>query len=156
MSSTLVSIRGKAIQSHPKTAKSHRIIGLALAVVGALRAHRTCQFEERLARDPAWLGNDGLVFVDEVGRPVSPDHALRLFQRAASRAGLPQIALQGLRHSAATAGLATDVPLLATSKRLGHSSVSITGDLYSHAVEQVDREAADRTAALLLPRVAHP
>lgn len=46
--------------------------------------------------------------------------------------------------------------MLAMSKRLGHSSVSITGDLYSHAVEQVDREAADRTAAFLLPRVSHP
>ena len=36
------------------------------------------------------------------------------------------------------------------SKRLGHSSVSITGDLYSHVVEQLDREAAERTAALMV------
>jgi integrase len=43
------------------------------------------------------------------------------------------------------------VPLLAMSKRLGHSSIAITGDLYSHVVEQLDRQAADLTADLLMP-----
>jgi hypothetical protein len=47
------------------------------------------------------------------------------------------------------------VPLLAMSKRLGHSSVAGTGDLYSHPVEQLDREAAERTAAVLVPQVAN-
>jgi len=41
------------------------------------------------------------------------------------------------------------------SKRLGHSSVSITADLYTHTVEQVDRDAAERTAALLVPVAAN-
>ena len=70
----------------------------------------------------------------------------------ARRAGLPVIPFLGLRHGAATAGLAAGVPLLAMSKRLGHSSVSITADLYSHVVEQLDREAAERTAALVVPQ----
>lgn len=58
---------------------------------------------------------------------------------AARRAGLPVISFHGLRHGAATAGLAAGVPLLAMSKRLGHSSVSITADRYSHVVEQLEQ-----------------
>ena len=49
-------------------------------------------------------------------------------------------------------GLAAGVALLTMSKRLGHSSVAITGDLYSHQVEQLDREAAEKIAALLVPQ----
>jgi integrase len=145
-----VSIRGRVAHSEPKTAKARRTIAIAPVVVEALRSYRRHQREGHLALGPGWT-DTGLVFTCEDGRGLHPDFILRSFQRAARCAGLPVISFHGLRHGAATAGLAAGVPLLAMSKRLGHSSVSITGDLYSHVVERLDREAAERTAALLVP-----
>ena len=144
-----VSIRGRAVESEPKTAKARRTIAIAPVVVEALRSYRRHQREEHLALGPDWT-DSGLVFTYEDGRGLHPDFILRSFQRAARRVGLPVISFHGLRHGAATVGLAAGVALLAMSKRLGHSSVSITGDRYSHVVEQLDSEAADRTAALLV------
>ncbi len=137
--------------SVPKSAKSKPTIAIAPVVVEALRGYRRRQRKEHLALGPDWT-DSGLVFTYEDGRGLHPDFILRSFQRDARRVGLPVISFHGLRHGAATAGLAAGVPLLAMSKRLGHSSVSITGDLYSHVVEHLDREAAERTAALMVPR----
>jgi integrase len=146
-----VSIRGRTVESTPKTAKGHRTIALAPVIVDTLKSWHRRQLKERLAWGPGWT-DSGFVFTSEDGRPYQPQYVLRSFQCAARRAGLPVIPFHGLRHGAATAGLAAGVPLLAMSKRLGHSSVAITGDLYSHVVEQLDREAAERTADLLVPR----
>ena len=71
------------------------------------------------------------------------------FQRAAKRSGLPVLPLHALRHSHAVVGLRAEVSLHTMSRRLGHSSVAITGDFYSHVVEELDRDAADKTADLL-------
>lgn len=92
------------------------------------------------------------MFTYEDGRTPQPTYLLKSFQRAAGRAGLPVIAFHGLRHGAATAGLRAGVPLLAMSKRLGHSSMAITGDLYSHVLEELDRQAGD----LLMAAIGRP
>ena len=57
-------------------------------------------------------------------------------------------------RSAATTGIRAGVDLLRMSKRLGHSSVSVTGNIYAHFIEELDQEAAEKTAGLLLPRAA--
>jgi integrase len=107
-----------------------------------------------MAWGPSWT-DSGFVFTWEDGRPYNPQYVLRSFQRAAGHTGLPVISFHGIRHGTATTGLAVGVALLTMSKRPGHSSVSITGDLYSHQVDQLDREAAEKTAALLVPQGAN-
>ena len=59
---------------------------------------------------------------------------------------LPQISVHDLRHTFATLGLANGTPLKVMSKRLGHSSISVREDIYSHVSEGMDREAASRIA----------
>jgi integrase len=136
------------VESGPKTAKGRRTIAIAPGVVEALRAHRRRQLEERLSWGPAWT-DTGLVFTREDGTGLHPQYVTWAFQRAAKRAGLPVLPLHALRHGHATAGLRAGVDLHTMSRRLGHSSVAITGDVYSHVVEELDRDAADRTADLL-------
>jgi integrase len=67
--------------------------------------------------------------------------------------GLPRrllpVRLHDLRHGAASLMLAAGVPISLVSKRLGHSSISITSDTYTHLLEGVGREAAERAAALV-------
>ena len=79
-----------------------------------------------------------------------PDVLTKTFQRRAKAAGLPVIRLHDLRHSFATAALEAGVPLKVVSDRLGHASINITGDTYSHVRPEVDQEAANLVANLIL------
>lgn len=74
---------------------------------------------------------------------ISPDWVTRRFQRLAADAGLRPIGLHGLRHGWATWALQSGVPTKVVSERLGHASVAITMDRYSHVIEGMDREAAE-------------
>ncbi len=146
VSETRVVVSYEVVTGTPKSKRSARRIGLDPVTVAALRAHKARQAAERLAWGPGWT-DCGLVFVQEDGRPYHPQRLSQAFQVAARKAGLPRIRLHDLRHSHATAGLEAGVPLLMMSRRLGHSSLSITADTYSHVLPAADQEAADQIAS---------
>jgi integrase len=82
---------------------------------------------------------------EERGKPVDPRNVLRAVKEGARAAGLNEEAavnVHALRHSAASAMLVSGVPLLTVSRMLGHSSVSITGDIYGHVTDDGGRQAA--------------
>src|SRR5262249_4579616 len=91
------------------------------------------------------------VFTLATRAPVSPDLLTRSFDDAVGGAkpGLPRITLHGLRHAHATAMLAAGVPLKIVADRLGHASVRVTGDVYSHVVAGLDEQAAETDGRLL-------
>ncbi len=95
----------------------------------------------------------GLVFAREDGGPLRPEYVTRRMQAIAERAGLPRKRLHDLRHGSASLQLAAGVPLAVVSKRLGHSSLSITSDTYSHLLRGVGRDAAEAAVALV-PRAS--
>jgi len=63
---------------------------------------------------------------------------------------MPKIRLHDLRHGYATAALEAGTPMKAVSNRLGHASISITADIYSHVRPEVDQEVADQVASLIM------
>ncbi len=69
------------------------------------------------------------------------------FAKAVNGAGLPHVSFHSLRRLHATTGLRAGVDLLTMSKRLGHSSVSVTGNIYAHFIEELDHEAAEKRPA---------
>jgi integrase len=71
--------------------------------------------------------------------------------RAGARraAALPTIPLRGLRHTYATLAVRSGVNARVVSGRLGHSTVALTLDIYSHVLPQADQDAVDRIAALI-------
>ena len=73
----------------------------------------------------------------------------KAFRDHRTAAMLPDIPLHGLRHTYATLALATGVNPRIVSARLGHATVALTLDVYSHVLPQADQEAADRIAELL-------
>lgn len=89
------------------------------------------------------------VFGDSQGDPLKPLEVTRYFQKLVQHAGLPRIRLHDLRHTSATLGLESGESLLEVSRRLGHSSVAITGDIYSEVSPQAARSAAERMASLV-------
>jgi integrase len=94
--------------------------------------------------------DSGLVFTWLAGSPIHPLRFSRWFEQHACRAGVPKIRLHDLRHSYASATLAAGVPAKVISERLGHATIAVTMDIYSHVLPGLDREAADAVALLIL------
>ena len=141
---TKVGIRFKA----PKTARGRRTVDLPGLTVDVLRQHRKDQLEERMSLG---LGRDelGLVFTAIDGKPVNIERVSREFPRLVGRAKVPAITFHGLRHSHITQLLRSNVHPKVASERAGHSSISVTMDIYSHVLPGMQREAADKVDAAL-------
>jgi integrase len=144
---TVTTVRDKMVMSPPKTARSRRSVSLDPGLVATLRDHRRRQNEERLRAGEAWSGTGDLVFTNEVGEPVHPSALSRLFESSVRRSGLPRIRLHDLRHTYPTVALAAGVHPKIVSERLGHATIALTLDLYSHVTPAIDAEAAALVAS---------
>jgi integrase len=129
-----------------KTSAGVRTVALDQTTVGVLRAHRVRQGQQRLAYG---VQDSGYVFTRVDATPVKPAMLLREFYRLTDAARLPRIRLHDLRHTHASLGLAAGVPLKVMSDRLGHSTIVITANLYTHVLPAAQREAAETVAALI-------
>ncbi len=146
---TLISVDAEARFSEPKTAKSRRSVPLDSETVTALREHRDRQELERLT-----LGmppESELVFTQPTGEPVQPRWFTKAFERQAKKAGLPKIRLHDLRHTWATLALQAGLHPKVVSEILGHSSVSITLDVYSASIPTLSETAVAVVASLVAP-----
>jgi integrase len=125
----------------PKSAKSRRRIKLTGAVVETLKRHKAAQNAERLRLGGLWEDR-GLVFPNRTGGFLSPylltDGPLK---RPLERAGLPQIRFHDLRHTCATILLSRGVHAKLVQELLGHATISITLDTYSHGLAGVMGDA---------------
>ncbi len=120
--------------SEPKTARSRRRIELSAAAVSTLKAHRKRQLEERLEKAGLWE-DKSLVFPSEIGAPLSHHNLVRSFKRSLRRAGLPEtFRLYDLRHTCATLLLSRNVHPKYVQEMLGHASITLTLDTYSHVI----------------------
>lgn len=145
---TLIAIGYELHHSTPKTAKGNRQIALDPRTVEALKAHRTAQVKEQLAMGEHYEDN-GLVFSRPDGTPIHPDRASKMFNQLVARSGLRRIRLHDLRHTHATIALRAGIHPKVVSERLGHGSITITLDTYSHAIPAMQEEAAETVAALV-------
>jgi integrase len=146
---TLKKSDGGLITTYPKTSRSRRQIALTQLAVEAVRRHRARQNEERLALGAAWREGD-FVFTDVIGGPPRRSNVLfRNIKPLLKRGGLPQIQFHDLRHTAATLMLLQGIHPKVVSEILGHASVSITLDLYSHVLPTMQKDATASLDRLL-------
>jgi integrase len=126
----------------PKTASSRRTVPLPYGLVKLLSEHMTAQFEK---------GFTELVFCTRAGDPAHQRVIVQeAFKPALVRAGLSkETRLYDLRHTHATLLLLAGVHPKVVSERLGHASVSITLDVYSHVLPNMQQEAAEKLDAML-------
>lgn len=133
----------------PKTVLSRRTIAIPAPVVAALRAHRVRQLTRQLESE-VWEGNAwGLVFTDELGRPLHNRTVRHRFDKLPADAGVRHVRFHDLRHGAATFLLAQGVLIKVVQDVLGHAQIAITADLYSHVVPELRRNAADKMGDVL-------
>jgi integrase len=140
---TLVFEKNGPTLAAPKTAKSRRSIRLAARTLDTLKRHKTAQNAQRLKLGGLWE-NRGLVFPGQTGQPM---RAWSLtggpFKRLLARAKLPEkTRFHDLRHTCATLLLAQGVHPKFVQELLGHASISITLDIYSHVLPAMGDQAA--------------
>ncbi len=137
----------------PKTDRSRRTIPLPQSVVASLARHKRHQAEERLAKGPEYK-NQNMVFATSKGQPLDQINlSRRHFKPTLKAAELSNdFRVYDLRHSCATLLLAAGENPKVVSERLGHASVALTLDIYSHVLPSMQQQAAERLEAMLFNR----
>lgn len=145
------------VVSEPKTARGRRTVALDSETVEALKRQATQQLADEASKEE-WR-DTGLVFSTEDGEAWHPEVITRFpevitrfFQQAVTRSKLPRIRLHDLRHTHATLALRAGIHRKVVSERLGHATISITLDTYSHAIPAMQEEEAVRIAELVFVR----
>ena len=133
-------------EKEPKNGKGRTIV-LSATEVEELRTHRARQAEGLLALGVR-LTDDHHVVTRADGQPLQPRSLTHAFVKFVRQHGF-QIRLHDLRHSHATHMLASGVHPKIAQERLGHSSVGITLDLYSHVLPGMQAEAVSKVDAAL-------
>jgi integrase len=129
----------------PKTSHSRRTIPLPASVLQELKVHRKKQLEKRLKLGQAYENND-FVFATEIGTPILPSNLMRRhFKPILEKAELPNdIRLYDLRHTCATLLLAAGENPKVVSERLGHATIVLTLDTYSHVLPSMQQAATEK------------
>ena len=141
---TLQQLKGsKFVFLEPKTRGSRRTIELTPMSALVLRSHREQQ-EAIKAEFGIQLAESDLVFSKPDGSPLKPDTITRSFLRIARSVGLQGVRFHDLRHTHATIMLQQDVHPKIVQDRLGHSTIAITIDTYSHVLPGIQEAAALR------------
>jgi integrase len=142
--------RTALVTTETKSDRSRRTIALPESVIPGLRLQRARQAQQRLAAGLNWNGSGDLIFTNRVGNPVEPRVLDRDYKALLKRAELPTtLRFHDLRHSAASLLLAQGVHPRMIMELLGHSSITITMNTYSHILPAMARETADKMDALL-------
>lgn len=145
----LVRHKGKWSFKEPKTSKSRRTIVLPGSIMHKLIKHKNKQIIQKLSALNLWENHD-LVFCSEFGTPHSiPNLTYRYFRPILLKAELPQIRLYDLRHTHATLLLMLEENPKVVAERLGHSTIVLTLDTYSHVLPTMQRKATDKLEKLL-------
>lgn len=145
----LYGYRGNWQLMEPKTSKGRRTVVLPDLTVRALREHKARQNEQRLVAGPHYKDH-GFVFAGQLGGPVDIHNlGVRNFKSILRQAGLPSIRMYDLRHTAATLLLSAGTHPKVASEMLGHSTVVLTMDTYSHVLPTMQVQAAETMERLL-------
>ena len=131
----------------PKSGKA-RVVALSSTVLAELKAHRARQAEEQL-RLGLRPDVDSFVVAQVDGSPIQPRSLTHEWVRLISKTDLPRIRFHDLRHTHASQMLSAGVHPKVASERLGHSTIGITLDLYSHVMPGMQADAAEQVDAAI-------
>lgn len=135
----------------PKTKQSVRKVSLPERMVAMLAEHKAQQDKTRELLGEHWQSKVDFVFTTSHGSPLDTRRLnTKVFKRIVKDAGLPEdLTLYSLRHSSASLLFAMGVELKVASQRLGHSSVTMTADVYVHTTNEAEQLAGERLGKAL-------
>ena len=135
----------------PKTPRSRRTVYFPDGTGHTLREHRRLQLEEKLKLGAHWE-ESGLVFCRAGGQPLDPSQLSHRLRSVLESAGLPSVRVHDLRHTAATLHLARGENPKIVQELLGHSTITLTMDTYSHVTPAMHAAAAQKMQTLFADR----
>ena len=137
-------VKGQGIVcQETKTGSSNRVISISDMVVEELRKHRLQQQKMKLMLGEAYQDTD-YVIAKETGKPVNPNYIFNHFKKLLGKVDVPPIRFHDLRHTHATIMLKLGEHPKVVSERLGHSSIQMTMNVYSHVTIDMQKESSDR------------
>lgn len=136
---TITTLKTGVVVSEPKTQSSKRAVSLPKFAYDALKVHL-----DQLNR------NSGLIFTSSAGTPIYPRNFIRHFKSILAKTGLPNIRVHDLRHYHASMLLASGVNPKLVQERLGHSTIALTMDIYSHVIPSMQDEVARKIDELMI------
>ena len=135
-------INSKVTFKPPKTDSSRRLIALSPDSCLILREHQAAQANIRQRTGINPTSDNDLVFSHHNGSPLLPDSVTHAWIKLTRRCGLNGVRLHDARHSHASLLLKQGIHPKVVQERLGHASIAITLDTYSHTVQGMQRAAA--------------
>lgn len=143
------SAKGAWVFAEPKTRRSRRVVTLPTTTTRALQIHKVRQNTEILNAGHEYKRNE-LVFASRTGGPLEMRNLVRRhFNQILKQSNVPRIRLYDLRHTCATMLLSFGINPKVVSERLGHSSIILTLDTYSHVLPDMQANAAEQIEAML-------
>jgi integrase len=145
---SLVKVQGKYIISDLKTTSSNRVITLDDVLLSELKKHKALQNQQKLLLGGGYKDLD-LVCANEFGDYLSPSTINHKMAQICEKAQVPKIRFHDLRHTHATWLLQLGENVKVVSERLGHSSTTITLDVYSHVTPDMQEKAAEKIEKIM-------
>jgi integrase len=141
-------------EDETKNRNSMRTIKLSQSAVADLRFYKKWQLEQHFLMGDRWAGAEYIFTTDE-GKAILPDSLSSWFSKFMKSHSdtLPYITLHSLRHTNATLQIASGVPITTVAKRLGHTTPTTTGNVYSHFIKSADEAAAETLENILTPTI---
>lgn len=128
----------------PKTKGSIRKVAPPQKFMTELKKHIYMKKTDRMAANELWEGgNYAFVFSTDMGKPLHLDSPNRWWTRFLKRTGFKRIRFHDLRHTAATNLINKNANIHSISRRLGHSNIKTTMNIYGHYLEEADQKIAD-------------
>ncbi len=144
-------LTGEIVIRAPKTAKGRRMVALSPSAALLLQEHRDKQEAQRAIMEIPLTNND-LIFSDLEGKPLLPNTVTHAWIKLVRRIGLKGIRLHDARHTHASLLLKQGVHPKIVQERLGHASIQMTLDIYSHVAPGLQEAAATGFDKMVLPR----
>jgi len=139
----------------PKTDRSRRSLTVPAVCRLALAAHKERQAQEQIFQGSRWQHHD-FVFSSSIGTPLDCNNVLKQFRAILKQAGIAERCFHDLRHTCATLLLSQGVHARVVMEMLGHSSIAVTMNTYSHVMRPMQDDAATKMDAVLTSPTALP
>lgn len=135
--------RTKLVITSPKTTKSRRLVPLMDLAIEALNRQREYQKADKELLDELYR-DDNLIFCGEMGNIIDPGNFNRKFGKFLELAGIDGATPHTMRHSFATRGLESGISIKIMQELLGHSSINVTGNIYTHVLLETKKGEIDK------------
>ncbi|WP_240417387.1 site-specific integrase [Paenibacillus periandrae] len=140
---------GKEILPYTKTKSGTRSVDLPEETMKRLSKHKRMLEQEKMKAEPGTYGDMDLVVCTQLGTPTNKSNIRRVFSSAIKRADVKKIKFHSMRHTHATLLLLQGVNPKIVSERLGHATVRLTLDTYSHLLPSMQKETAEKFGKML-------